>query len=140
MIENTSSGVLEIEINEAALDYLKKKGDVYVLTDVENPQYTYYRIKDYEGDLKIEFVEFVEICKNSPGSEIGAQGSQAGFSVSIFNVASPLNSMPSNLGFFVARSGFSTVDDWLKTLKADEIPECENGHKTFCLYQIQTSK
>ncbi|MGA2385741.1 MAG: hypothetical protein ABSG33_04325 [Candidatus Bathyarchaeia archaeon] len=140
MIENTSSDVLEIEIDPNALEYLKKKGDVYVLVEVENPQYKYYRIKDYDANLKIEFEEFVEICKNTPDSPVDEQGSQAGFSVRIFNVASPLNTMPSNLGFFVARSGFSKVDDWLKTLKADEIPECQNGHKTFYLYHIQTSK
>jgi hypothetical protein len=48
--------------------------------------------------------------------------------------------MPSNLGFYVAKSGFSTVDDWLKTLKDDEIPECSTGQKkTLYLYHIQAS-
>jgi hypothetical protein len=47
--------------------------------------------------------------------------------------------MPSNLGFYVAKSGFLTVDDWLKTFKDDEIPECSTGNKKlFYLYHIQT--
>jgi hypothetical protein len=133
--------VLEIEIDHNALNYLKKKGDVYVLTDVENPKYTYYRIKGYDANLKIEFEEFVELCRTPPDSQPSAGGSSTEFAVGIFNVASPLSSMPSNLGFYVARSGYSTVDEWLKTLTETGIPECESGtKKMFYLYHIQTSR
>lgn len=133
--------VFEIEIDHNALSYLKKKGDVYVLTNIENPQYSYYRIKGYDADLKIDFEEFVELCRTPPDAQPEQGSASAEFTVRIFNVASPLNSSPSNLGFYVARSGYSTVDEWLKTLNATEIPECESGQKkTFYLYHIQTSR
>ncbi len=66
MSENSDSEVLEIEIAPQALDYLKTNGNVFILTHVENPQYSYYKIKGSEGkaNLVIKFVEFVEICKN----------------------------------------------------------------------------
>jgi hypothetical protein len=138
--ENSNSGILEIEIDPNALDYLKKNGDVFILTDVENPQYSYYKIKSYDANLIIKFEEFVEVCKTHPDSQTNINESQAEFTVRIFNVKSPSTAMPSNLGFYVAKSGFSTVDDWLKTLKNDEIPECSTGRKkTFYLYHIQTS-
>jgi hypothetical protein len=139
--ENSSSGILEIEIDPNALDYLKKNGDVFVLTDVENPQYTYYKIKSYDAHLTIKFEEFIEVCKTTPDSQANIDDLQGEFAVRIFNVKSPANAMPSNLGFYVAKSGFSTVDDWLKTLKKDEIPECSTGRKkTYYLYHIQTSR
>jgi hypothetical protein len=138
--ENSNSDVLEIEIDPNALDHLKKNGEVFVLTDVENPQYTYYKIKSYNANLIIKFEEFVEVYKTSLDSQTNID-SQAELTVRIFNVKSPLNAMPSNLEFYVAKSGFSTVDDWLKTLKNVEIPECSSGRKkTFYLYHIQTSK
>jgi len=138
--ENSSSGILEIEVDPNALDHLKKSGEVFILTDVENPQYTYYKIKSYDVNLIIKFEEFVEVCKTSLDSQTNID-SQAELAVRIFNVKSPLNAMPSNLEFYVAKSGFSTVDDWLKTLKNVEIPECSTGRKkTFYLYHIQTSK
>ena len=140
MAENSNSDVLEIEIDPNALDHLKKSGEVFILTDVENPQYTYYKIKSYNANLIIKFEEFVEVCKTSLDSQTNID-SQAELAVRIFNVKSPLNAMPSNLEFYVAKSGFSTVDDWLKTLKNVEIPECSTGRKkTFYLYHIQTSK
>jgi len=138
--EKSNSDVLEIEIDPNALDYLKKNGEVFILTDVENPQYSYYKIKSYDTNLKIKFEEFVEVCKTYPDSLTNTNESQAEFTVRIFNVKSPSTAMPSNLEFYVAKSGFSTVDDWLRTLKNDEIPECSTGRrKTFYLYDIQTS-
>ena len=140
MGEKRSSGILEIEINPNAFDYLKNNREVFILTDVENPQYTYYKIKSYNANLIIKFEEFVEVCKTSLDSQTNID-SQAELAVRIFNVKSPLNAMPSNLEFYVAKSGFSTLDDWLKTLKNAEIPECSTGRKkTFYLYHIQTSK
>jgi hypothetical protein len=135
--EDSNSDVLEIEIDPNGLDYLKKNGEVFILTDVENPQYSYYKIKSYDAKLIIKFEEFVEVCKTYPDSNLS--DSQTEFAVRIFNVKSPSISMPSNLEFYVAKSGFSTVDDWLKTLKDDEIPECSTGRKTFYLYHVQTS-
>jgi len=59
--ENSNSDILEIEIEPNALDYLKNNGEVFVLTDVENPQYSYYKIKSYDANLIIKFEEFVEV-------------------------------------------------------------------------------
>ena len=141
MGENSNSGVLEIEINPKALDYLKKNGEVFILTDVENPQYQYFKIKSYDAKLSIKFEEFVEVCKTYPDSQTNINEEQAEFTIRIFSVKSPSNAMPSNLGFYVAKSGFSTINDWLKTLKGNEIPECSAGRKkTFYLYNIETSK
>ena len=97
------------------------------------------KIKGYDAKLLIKFEEFVEICKTSNNSQASENDSVTEFAVTIFDVTSPANSKPSNLGFYAAKSGFLTVDDWLKTLNADEIPECSTGHKkTFYLYHIQT--
>jgi len=138
--ENSNSDVLEIEIEPDALDYLKNNGEVFILTNVENPQYSYYKIKSYDANLTIKFEEFVEVCKTSLDSQTNISDSTTEFAVRIFNVKSPSNAMPSNLEFYVAKSGFSTVDDWLKALKIGEIPECSTGRKkTFYLYHIQTS-
>lgn len=103
MMGERDLSVLEIEIDHNALSYLKKKGDVFVLTDVENPQYSYYRIKGYDANLKIEFEEFVEVCKTPPDSQPITSSAPAEFAVRIFNVASPSSSLPSNLGFYVTR-------------------------------------
>jgi len=136
----TDSGTLEIEIDPKSLDYLKKRGDVFILTDVENPQYSYYKIKGYEGNLKIKFEEFVEFCTAIPEPEPNTEPPTPELVINVFNVNSPLNTQPSNLGFYVARSGFSTVDDWLKTLEQDQIPDCSSGlKKTYYLYHIETS-
>ncbi len=61
MSENSDSNILEIEIDPNALYYLNKNGDVFILTDVENPQYSYYKIKVYyaNSNLIIKFEEFV---------------------------------------------------------------------------------
>lgn len=131
---------LEIAIDPHALEFLKKSGDVFVLTDVQNPQYTYYRVKGYDANLKIKFEEFVEFCKGYTEDQNDPNNPSVEFVVTVFNVNSPSNTMPSNLGFYVTKSGFPTVSEWLKTLNQDEIPNCESGQrKTFYLYHIQTS-
>ena len=128
---NSDENISEIEIEPKALDYLKKNGDVFILTDLENPQYSYYKIKGYDADLLIEFKEFVDICKKYLDNE------RTEFSTATFDVRSPTNLNRNNLGFYLAKSGFSTIDDWLKTLKdEDAIPECSMGSKTFYLYYI----
>ena len=133
--------VLEFAIDPNALNYLKENGDVFILTDVENPQYSYYKIKGYDADanLVIKFEEFVEICKTYHDSQTNINNSRTEFTTKTFDVASPAKLKHYDLAFYVAKSGFSTVDDWLKTLKADdEIPECSTGHnKIFYLYHIQ---
>jgi hypothetical protein len=142
MSGNDDSNVLEIEIDPNALNYLKKNGDVFILTDVENPQYSYYKIKDYDADadLIIKFEEFVEICKTYPDSQTDINNPRTEFTTKTFDVTSPAKLKHNDLAFYVAKSGFSTVNDWLKTLKdEDAIPECSTGHnKTFYLYHIQT--
>ncbi len=45
MMGENNMDSLEIEIDSHALEFLKKSGDVFVLTDVQNPQYSYYKIK-----------------------------------------------------------------------------------------------
>ena len=52
MSGNSYSNILEIEIDPNALNYLKKNGNVFILTDVENPQYSYYKIKGYDANAK----------------------------------------------------------------------------------------
>ena len=139
MIGENNIDSLEIEIEPHALEFLKKTGDVFVITDVQNPQYSYYKVKGYDSNLKIKFEEFVEICKGYSEAQTDMNNPTVEFVVNIFNVNSPSSVMPSNLGFYVAKSGFPTVIDWLKTLKTDEIPDCESGQrKTFYLYRIQT--
>ncbi len=141
MSGNSYSNILEIEIDPNALNYLKKNGNVFILTDVENPQYSYYKIKGYDAnaELIIKFEEFVEICKTYHDSQTDINNPQTEFITKTFDVTSPAKLKHYDLGFYVAKSGFSTVDDWLKTVKAvDEIPECSTGHKTFYLYHIQT--
>jgi len=131
MSGNIDANILEIEIDPNALDYLKKHGDVFILTDFENPQYSYYKIKGYDADLIIEFKEFAEICKKS------VDNSPTEFTTATFDVTSPLDKKHNGLGLYVAKSGFSTINDWLKTLKNnDAIPECSTGRKTVYLYYI----
>ena len=139
MSGNSDSTILEIEIDPNALNYLKKNGNVFILTDVENPQYSYYKIKGYDANLIIKFEEFVEICKTIDDSQTDINNPQTKFTTKTFDVASPAKLKHNDLGFYVAKSGFSTVNDWLKTLKdEDAIPECSTGHnKTFYLYYIK---
>jgi hypothetical protein len=132
MSDNIDENTLEIEIDPNALDYLKKNGNVFIITDFENPQYQYYKVKGYDANLIVEFVEFVETCKNY------LDNSQVEFTTATFNVTSPATKKHNDLGFYVPKSGFSTVNDWLKTLKDEEtIPECSTGRKTFYLYRIR---
>jgi len=132
MSGNSDANILEIEIDPNALNYLKKNGNVFILTDVENPQYSYYKIKGYDANLIIEFEEFVDVCKTY------LDNSRTEFTTATFNVTSPINLKHNDLGFYVAKSGFSTVNDWLKTLKdEDAIPECSTGRITFYLYHIR---
>ena len=131
MSGNGEANILEIEVDPNALNYLKKNGSVFILTGFENPQYSYYKIKGYDANLLIEFEEFVDVCK------IYLDNSRTEFTTARFNVTSPINLKHDNLGFYLTKSGFSTINDWLKTLKnEDEIPECSTGRKTFYLYHI----
>ena len=130
-----SLNILEIEFDAKALTYLEENGDVFVLADVKNPQFTYNKIKGYDADsnLIITFEEFAEICKTTNDFN-----SRTEFNAKTFTVTSPLNLKYRDLAVYVAKSGFSTIDDWLKTLKADEIPECSTGYnKLLFLYHIQ---
>lgn len=139
-MSDVSLGILQIEIDPKALEHLRKKGSVYVLTDVQNPQYSYYKIKGFKGDLKVTFEEFVEVCKMYGEAQGGATDLPVEFEVRVFNVSAPSSSNPSNLGFYLVDSGFAKVEDWLKSLKEEDIPECESGHrKTFYLYHIETA-
>ena len=131
MSGNGDANILEIEIDPNALNYLKENGDVFILTDFENPQYSYYKIKGYDANLLVEFKEFVDVCKTY------LDNSRTEFTAATFNVASPINLRHDELGFYLAKSGFSTINDWLKALKdEDAIPECSTGRKTFYLYHI----
>ena len=142
MSEDIDTDVLEIEIVPNALNYLKKYGHVFILTEVQNPKYSYYKIKDYETDaeLTIKFEEFVEICKEIRESSSNANELDFEYVTKTFNVSAPANLKHYDLEFYVPKSGFSKVEDWVKTLKGfEEIPECSTGHnKTFYLYHIQT--
>jgi hypothetical protein len=130
---------LEIEIDENSLNHLKKNGDVYILTDVQNPQFSYYKIKSYIDKLTIKFVEFVEVCKSIPDLENDPDNTQPEFTIKTFNVTNPSNATPGDLQYYVAYSGFPSIDDWLKTLKEEKIPECRTGNrKIFYLYHIET--
>jgi hypothetical protein len=136
--------ILEIEIDPNALKYLKKNGEVFMLSDFENPQYSYnYKINGYDvnANLTIKFEEFVEICKTHHDSQINMNNSLTEFTTKIFDVTSPTKSKNYDLAFYVAKSGFSTVDDWLKTVKAvDENPEFSTGLiKILYLYHIQNA-
>lgn len=126
--------VLEEEVDSRALDFLKRNGEVFILTDVENPQFTYSGIKSYDGELSVQFIEFAEICRAPNGSEdeVGALE----FLTETFNVSSPASPEGSNLELYVSKSGFSTVNEWLKIFK---IPEYSSGNKkTLYLYHVQT--
>jgi hypothetical protein len=133
--ENNNQNISEIEIAANSLDYLKKNRNVVILTALKNPQYTYHRIKGYDGKIIIEFKEFVEICKTN------VDDSPTEFVTETFNPTSPLGVKSRDLGFFLGKSGFSTVKEWIKTLKdEDTIPECTTGRKIYYLYYVHTSK
>jgi hypothetical protein len=140
--ENDDLGSLEIEIAPNAIDYFTKNGDVFILTDHKNPQYSYFKIKGYDFDpevnLLIKFIEFVEICKTCPNSQNNINSSRTEFTTKTFGVSLQEETTHHNLAYYVAKSGFSTIDDWIKALKAvDDIPGCLIGKKIFYLYHIQ---
>jgi hypothetical protein len=82
---------------------------------------------------------FVEICKkDSP--KTGTAGAQTEFTVKTFDVEDPANAAQTPLEFYVGRSGFSSMSDWLKSLKSESIPKCSTKHtKIFYLYRIDNS-
>ncbi len=138
--ENVDSNVLDVEIAPNALDYLRRYGDVFVLTDSENPQYSYCKIRGFDGaaNLVIEFEKFVLVSKADNDSQNRMNNSGTEFITKTFDVTSPVELMHYGLASYVEKSGFSTVDDWIKTLKVkDEIPEWSTGNKIFYLYHIQ---
>ena len=91
MSGNSDSNILEIEIDPNSLNYLKENGNVFILTDVENPQYSYYKIKGYDANanLIIKFEEFVEICKTYHDSQTNINNPQTEFTTKTFDVTSP---------------------------------------------------
>lgn len=138
--ESSGADILEIEVDPNALEYLKKKGNVFILTDVQNPKFSYYKIKGYDAKLEIIFMMFVEICRND-SPKTGTVGARAEFTVKTFDVEDPANAASTSLEFYVGRSGFSSMADWLRTLKSDSIPKCSTKHKKiFYLYRINTKK
>ena len=125
--------VTEIQIDPKSLAALKKHGSVYILTDIRNPQYSYRKIKGYDAKLAVEFKEFVEVRKTN------VEGAQTEISTETFRVSSPIDSKQKDLGYYVGKSGFSSVEDWVKTLKIeDEIPVGETVSKVFYIYYIHT--
>ena len=133
--------ILETEVDPNAIKYLETNGSVFILTDVENPQYSYDKIKGYDADavLIIRFEGFVEVCKTYDSSQTKINNPRTEFATKIFEAIFPTVLKHYDSALYVAKSGFSTLDDCLKTLKAaDEIPECSTGgNKIIYLYQIQ---
>lgn len=125
--------MLELEINPNALNYLKKNGEVYILTDVKDPQYSYQKVKGYDAKVSITFKEFVSVCRIFP------EEGPPEILTSTFKVTSPVDSKQiTGLESYVEKSGFASINDWLKTLIDEEnIPECSMGRKTFFLYCVE---
>ncbi len=133
--EEVEENVLQIEIDPHALSYLKRRGEVFILTDLKNRQYAYNKIKAFDASVAIDFREFVEVCKTS------VEDSPTEFTTATFNVASPMDSKQKDLAFYVGKSGFSTVNDWLKaSIDESAIPECSTGRIMFCLYYIRARR
>ena len=123
-----------IEIDPNALSYLKRNGEVFVLTDAQFSQDSSCMVKGYDAEVIFKFEEFVEVCKTLDDSQNRVDSPQIEYSTRAFELGSPSTLRSSNLGFYAAKSGFLSVDDWLRTLKvADEIPECSTGHKKLLL-------
>ena len=134
--ENKKTNTLEIEIPPVALEYLKKYRGVFILTDFENPQYSYPKIKGLTSNPVIEFKEFVEVCKTKVDDD-----SPTEYVTTTFDSTSPLDPKGKDLGFYLDKSGFSTINDWVKTLDdEDAIPDCAAGRKIFYLYYVHTSR
>lgn len=140
--EGDGSDSLEIEIPSHALDYFEKNGDLFILANIKNPQYSYSKVKGYDAgaNLMIRFEKFVEICKTCFDSQNSMNCPRNEFTTKMFGLFLG-EQTDYNLAFYVGKSGFSTTDDWIKALKsANEIPECLGGNKMlFCLYHIQAT-
>jgi len=130
---SAAATVLELEIDPNALNHLKKTREVYILTDVKDPQYSYLKVKGYDAKVSITFKEFVAVCKIFP------EEGPPEILTSTFKVTSPVDSKQiAGLESYVEKSGFATIGDWLKTLIDEEnIPECSMGRKTFFLYYVE---
>jgi hypothetical protein len=138
--ESDESNGLDVEIAPNALEHLRKYGDVFILTDFDNPQYSYCNIKgvDAVANLKIEFEKFVIISKADNDSQNKMNNSGTEFITKTFGATSPVELLNNGLASYVEKSGFSTVDDWVRTLKVkDETPEWSTRSKMFYLYHIQ---
>jgi len=123
---------LQIDIGPNAFRFLKRRGQVFILTDLNNPQFTYTGVRGYDGNVSIEFTEFVEVCKTVP------EEGPTEFKTSTFSVTAPMDTKHKDLGYYVAKSGFASVTDWLKSVKEETaIPECSAGRLVLYLYNIR---
>ncbi|MCW4030138.1 MAG: hypothetical protein NWE92_10895 [Candidatus Bathyarchaeota archaeon] len=140
--ENADSQPTAFEINvpSDSLTHFKKSGDTVLLVPAEIPQSPSYRIEGYTdgGDVTVGFLEFVEVCKTSE-STLESDVASVEYITKIFDPSSPATSKDYDLTFYLTKSGFKTVADWLGEIKVtDIIPECATGHrKLFLIYNIQ---
>ena len=140
MSESGGSNSLDMEIPPHALDYLEKNGDLFILADIKNPQYSYSKIKGHDADLVIKFEKFVTICKTNPGSQNNLKGLKTAFSSTKAFGLFLGEQTDYSLAAYVGKSGFSTIDDWINASNgANEIPECSIGGKIFYLYHVQVT-
>lgn len=132
--------LLDADLDPRVLRFLEDNGEVFALADLSNPQFHYDRIKNYEAKLSIKFERFVEVYKESDAS--GMDGLQGGLSTVTYSVNSPADARTwGRLDSYVAQSGFSSVDEWLKASGADRIlAGLDWKKKTFFLYHIQTTR
>jgi hypothetical protein len=137
--EEGQVNVSEIAIAPKALNFLKKRSEVFALVDLKNSQYTLSKIKGFDAKVTVEFKKFVEVCKKTSAEETVAEDApEVEFTTSTFDAASPTDSKSQDLDFYVGKSGFPTVTDWLKTVTNENaIPECSAGHLMFCLYYFR---
>ncbi len=123
----------EVEVAANALDFFKKTGDVFILTDLKNPQFSYSRVKDFHPPanfgILIKFEAFVLVSK-TPENEISEKGTE--FTTKTFKLALKEETL-SSLESYVEKSGYSTVDDWIKNV----ISETVNRKKLFYLYRCR---
>ena len=134
----SGSDSLEIEVASCIIDYLEKNGEVFILADIENPQYSYSKISgyDFDVDLRINFEKFVTISKTSPNVDrLDSPGME--FAAKTFGLSLDEQSEYC-LASYAEKSGYPTVDDWLKALKyLNESSEGFIGNKLLYLYHIQ---
>jgi hypothetical protein len=118
---------------------LAKQLKIEIIAQEPAEDHMHILFKAKPAKLIIKFVEFAEVCKTYPDSQTNINNPRTEFTTRIFDVPSPADLKHYDLAFYVLKSGFSTVDDWLKTLKdADKIPECSTGrNKLFFVYHIQ---